>query len=649
MVSDAADLAQDFRSLMADGGIVLGERYYRKSDGTHLSIEAGANVITSQGRQVACFVIHDLTERKRVEEERAQRRSEERFQSLVRNASDVIIITGADGVISYHSPAAERTWGFAAEALNGLKVFELVHPDDLSRALLLFEHSLTSSRKNIASELRVKHMDGTWRNCEVIANNLLDDLEVGGIMVTYRDITERKQAEAQLSHLAFHDPLTGLPNRALFMVRLEQALHRTEYTGRRVALLFLDLDNFKVINDSLGHQVGDQLLIAVAERLKLCLRTQDTAARLGGDEFTVLLEEVDDANQAISVATRILAQLQAPFTFEGHEVYSATSIGIALSVSDQTDPGGLLRDADLAMYRAKSTGKSRYEIFDRSMNAMILRRLELETDLRRAVERNEFVLLYQPIVDIADGQIAGAEALIRWQHPRRGLVSPYEFIPIAEETGLILPIGYWVLAEACRQVRIWQTEYNRPRMMVSVNLSVRQFQHPRLVEEITQILYASGIEPGTLKLEITESVMMQDMKTTVAILEQLKALGVKLALDDFGTGYSSLGYLKSLPIDTLKIDRSFVDQLGQNVGDTAIVQTITTLANTLGLSVTAEGIETVSQLAQLRGLACDQGQGYYFARPLTSDVISSSLNEVRDWSTFLDQDDAAIPDQDLVA
>ncbi len=434
----------------------------------------------------------------------------------------------------------------------------------------------------------------------------------------------------ELAHQAFHDSLTGLPNRVLLLDRLEHALDRAGRYRNRNAVLFLDLDGFKIVNDSLGHQVGDQLLVAVAERLRVYSRPEDTIARLGGDEFAFLLEDIADQSDVARIAQRLTDALRAPFTVSGREVYVTASVGIVVSEPGEDDAARLLRDADVAMYRAKAKGKARYEVFDARMGADALRRLEAEEELRGAIERQELRVYYQPRVELASGDIVGMEALVRWDHPRRGLLSPSEFIPLAEETGMILPIGRWVLAEACSQARAWQDRYpGPPGLLMSVNLSVRQFQHPELVEEIEQILRETGLAAGSLKLEITESVVMEDADANIVTLRKLDALGVRLEIDDFGTGYSSLGYLKRFPVDVLKIDRSFVAGLGRDPEDTAIVRAVISLAHTLGLAVTAEGIETAEQLVHLREMGCELGQGYFFSQPLPSAAVGGLLIDAR--------------------
>ena len=410
------------------------------------------------------------------------------------------------------------------------------------------------------------------------------------------------------------------------MDRLSHGLTRARRRHEHVAVLFLDLDRFKVINDTLGHTVGDQLLVEVSNRLGSSLRPGDTVARLGGDEFGLLLEDVADAETAELVALRIEAELAKPLIFEGREVFVTSSIGIALSSERLGTPEEVLRDADLAMYHAKAKGKARHEIFDGTMSAPALDRMDLEMDLRSAITNRDFRLHYQPILRLETGRIVEVEALIRWQHEKRGLLQPDAFIGLTEETGLIVPIGQWVLTEACRQARAWQIEFPRtPALGMSVNLSAKQFQNPKLVEEITDALTMSGLDPACLKLEITESVVMQDVPATLAKLHELKDLGIRLAIDDFGTGYSSLGYLKRFPVDTLKIDRSFVKGLSHEGGDSAIVRAVVTVAKSLNMDVTAEGIETDQQRLELKALGCEFGQGFLFGRPLTPEHLKPLL------------------------
>ena len=444
---------------------------------------------------------------------------------------------------------------------------------------------------------------------------------------------ERKRAEAQLLHDAFHDMLTGLPNRALLRARLERAIARAKRRQDSLfAVLFLDLDHFKIVNDSLGHTIGDQQLIAIAHRLEACLRPGDTVARFGGDEFMILLEDITDTSDAIRIAQRLQETVERPLRLDGHDVCTSVSIGIALSATGYDRPEDLLRDADIAMYRAKALGRARYEVFDTAMHARAMARLRLETDLRRAIEQYEFRLHYQPIVSLATGLIAGFEALVRWQHPERGLIPPAAFIPVAEETGLIVPIGQWVLYEACRQTRCWQKRYvTHPPLSISVNLSAKQVMQPDLLTQIDHILQQTGLDARTLTLEITESIIMDNVASTATLLAGLKARQVRLHIDDFGTGYSSLSYLHRFPIDALKIDRSFVSRIGQHGEGLEIVRAIRTLAENLEIGVTAEGVETAEQLAQLRALRCEYGQGYFFSKSVEGEAAEELIRAAQRW------------------
>ena len=565
-----------------------------------------------------------------VMEQQTLRRSEERFRALVRNASDVIAILTPEGIVRYLSPTAERLWGTRPEALEGTAFAPLGHPEERERLAALLAQSLSAPAESLCAELRLRHADGTWHTFETVWTFLPTEPGVEGVLLTCRDVSERKAFEEQLSHQAFHDSLTRLPNRALFQERLGHALARSRRCGSLVAVLFLDLDNFKIVNDSLGHEAGDGLLLTVTERLSACVRPGDTVARLGGDEFTVLLEDLDDEAQAVGLAERIAATLSVPLVVSGREVFTTASLGIACengaTLGAGRTPDDLVRDADTAMYQAKTQGKSRAVVFDAKMNVQAVNRLELEMDLRRALEKEEFRVFYQPIVSLETRRVCEVEALVRWEHPVRGLVPPGDFIPLAEETGLIVPLGLWVLWEACQQGRAWQQSHRAgPPLRVSVNVSARQLQQPDLVAQVAQVLAGTGLAPACLKLEITESVMMLDADETIPRLHALRALGVHLAVDDFGTGYSSMAYLSSLPIDTLKIDRSFVTKMGRSEDDAAIVRAIVTLAKTLSLQITCEGIETADQLAHLCSLDCDQGQGYHFSRPLPAAECAALL------------------------
>ena len=430
---------------------------------------------------------------------------------------------------------------------------------------------------------------------------------------------------AELAEEAFYDPLTKLPNRGLFLDRVERLLTRAKRRKGSVAVLFLDLDNFKLINDSLGHELGDQLLVAAARRLQGAARDEDTVARFGGDEFAIAAGDIAQPSDATKIAARVAEHLAAPFTFAEHEVFVNVSVGVALNGSEHDRPESLLRDADTAMYKAKINGKSRFELYNQDMQNQTTERLRLETDLRRAVERSELQVHYQPVVDLQSQKVVEVEALLRWEHPRRGSISPAEFIPVAEESGLVGPIGRWVLLQACRQERTWRDEFGPSApAKVSVNLSARQFSLA-LVKEIQQVLLEADLGPDGLKLEITEGILMRSEASTFAILFELKELQIDLALDDFGVGYSSLAYLKRFPFSSLKIDRSFVQRVGSDPEDAAVVRAIVTIAKTLHMNVVAEGIETVDQFEQLRALGCDRGQGYYFARPMTAHAVDELL------------------------
>ena len=556
-------------------------------------------------------------------EQKALSQSEERFRSLVQNASDVIMILNAEGVISYVSASTYQIKGCLSDDLVNTNVLNWVYPDDTMPMQDLIAECLANSEVNPLRELRFRHGDGHWCHVEVIGNNLLDNPSVGGIVLTLRDISERILAEEALRHNAFHDPLTDLPNRALFMERLKHAVQRAKSDKDYVfAVLFLDLDRFKIINDSLGHKIGDELLIGIARRLEVCLRAGDTIARLGGDEFAILLSDIKDANQAEDIASRIKQELTLPFNLNGHELFISTSIGIALGGKNFDWLDDILRNADTAMYRAKALGRAGYSVFDTAMHIQVATRLQLETDLRQAIEHQEFRVHYQPIVSLETGIVTGFEALLRWEHPTRGFISPTEFVPLAEETGLIVSIGHWVICEACRQTRAWQVQFpTRPPLTISVNLSVKQLKQPELIQHIAQILHETNLDARSLRLEITESLLMENTESVTAMLSQLKDLGILLYLDDFGTGYSSLSHLHCFPIDTLKIDRSFISRMAPNDKSSEIVRASIRMAQALGMDVIAEGVETAEQLAQLSALQCQYGQGYFFSKPL--DAVSA--------------------------
>jgi diguanylate cyclase (GGDEF)-like protein/PAS domain S-box-containing protein len=548
--------------------------------------------------------------------------------SVVENSSEIVTIVEPDGTLRFANPAWQRVLGYHPEQEIGkMNVLEYVHPEDLPHVLEEIEKAISDGGVTTnGAEYRFRHKDGSWRWVESMGTYLLDDPHVKGVVVTSRNITERKALEEELEYRAFHDPLTGLPNRQLFLDRLGHALARTQRRrGMRVAVLFMDLDGFKVVNDSLGHETGDRLLVAVCERLKGCLRPEDTLARFGGDEFVVLLEDVEGPEEAARMAQRIIEVLRNRFVLEGRELYARASIGIAMGEDRTKDPEDLLRDADTAMYRAKEEGKG-YSVFDPAMYDRVLDRLEAENGLGRAVEQEQFLLHYQPLVSLQTGEVVAVEALVRWEHPERGLLNPDEFVPMAEESGLVIPMGEQVLRAACLRAKEWQERYpHSPPLIMSVNLSARQLSRPDLAETIEAILKETGLEGSYLTLDVTETIYVRALAGDTATLDRLRELGVSIFIDDFGMGYSSLAYLKRLPADALKIDHSFVKGLGEDVEDTAIVHTIIELAHTLGLEVIAEGVETEEQAALLKEMGCDLAQGYHFARPLPPEDIPAVL------------------------
>jgi diguanylate cyclase (GGDEF)-like protein/PAS domain S-box-containing protein len=552
------------------------------------------------------------------------RRSEERFRSLVRNSADVNVILGRDGTIAYESPAVQRVLGYRPEDRIGRLALDLVHPDDRLRLRRLF---LTVARRPNAEasvELRARHADGSWRAIDAVVKNLIDDPAVGGMVVNYRDITPRKTLEDELRLRAFHDSLTGLANRALFIDRLEHAITRSKRSRERMAVLFLDLDDFKTINDSLGHGEGDRVLIATAERLQGALRAGDTIARMGGDEFAILLEDTAESDSPVEVAERLLTTLRSPFARGNRELFLRASIGAALVGGRGASAEELLRDADAAMYIAKGRGKNRVVVFEPGMHRAALTRLSLKGDLERALARHEFRLAYQPIVDLGSNEITGAEALLRWQPPSRRSVLPSEFIPLAEETGLIIPLGTWVIEEACREARRWHDEGFGAGLSVNVNVSGRQVAEPDFPGVVEDALRRAALEPDRLVLEFTENILIDDHHCE-ATLAELKALGVRLAIDDFGTGFSSLGYLRRFPIDVLKIDGSFVANLSAGHDQRELVRAIVRLGETLHLETVAEGIETGHQAVEMRAMGAARGQGYFFAHPLDADELIELL------------------------
>ncbi len=560
------------------------------------------------------------------------RQSERRFKALVSNATDIIIVTDADGRLQYASPAFERQLGLAADTFYGEVMGAFLHAEDLERLTEEYPPLIADPSRVLHTELRIADAEGNWKQFETVITNRVDDPDVLGIVANLHDVTEQRQMQEHLAHAAIHDPLTGLPNRVLFMDRLSMALRRSERDGHLVAVAFLDLDRFKLVNDGLGHVVGDELLQSVAARLLETLRSVDTVARFGGDEFTILWDDVRDQDEVTTIVRRLLADLQQPFALDHGPVFVTASIGVALSLERGATPSSMLRDADTAMYLAKESGRNQMEVFESGSHAVALKSFQLLNELHGALTRNEFRLRYQPIIELDGGTVVATEALIRWEHPTRGLLGPDQFVPMAEETGLIVPVGAWALRSACQQAAKWNrraAELGRCRLGIHVNVSPRQLGSHGCVESVARAVDEAGITPDMLCLEITEGTLMRNERAAAETLQALHRLGVKISVDDFGTGYSSLSYLKHFPIDSLKVDRTFVDGLGEDPEDSAIVSAVVALAHSLGLTAVAEGVETDIALEELRLLGCDQGQGFLFGAPVPPDELDDMLFEPR--------------------
>ncbi|MFO1352013.1 MAG: EAL domain-containing protein [Gammaproteobacteria bacterium] len=548
------------------------------------------------------------------------RTSEEHFQSILNSLKEVVwSCTPQTFELLYMNPAGEQVFGQPIKAFfdNPQLWLDIIHPEDRARVAHAYQRLPATGHLGI--EYRVVLPSGAIRRVRDRAQAIYDEqgqaVRLDGVGV---DITDHQRAEEQLIHNALHDSLTDLPNRSLFMDHLKQALKRSRrQPGYSFTVLFIDLDGFKLVNDGLGHAAGDQLLTATARLLQDSVRVNDIVARLGGDEFTILLDELNDLNEVKVIAERLLTKLGAPFQIDGHTVFNSASLGIVVGAATYRRGEELLRDADIAMYRAKQLGKGRYAIFDPAMYAQTQYRLQLENDLRSALERQELVLHYQPIFALTSGELKGFEALLRWLHPTRGLIPPAEFIPIAETTGLIVPIGEWVLREACRQLRTWQLDYPlAAALTMSVNFASQQFREPQILEKLSAILNDTGVAGSSLCLEITESALMDQSEITISLIQRLKEMGIRLSMDDFGTGYSALGYLHRFPIDILKIDRSFIGHMNAGAQHLAIIRAIITMAHSLGIAVVAEGVENAELVAKLKSFDCEYGQGYFFSRPL---------------------------------
>jgi len=588
------------------------------------------------------YAVYQHLQLHRIRRQLAER--DQLFQLISENAADMIALVGSDGRRLYNSPAYQKVLGYSTEDLKGTSSFEQIHPDDRLRVSKASENARRTGRGE-RMEYRIRHKDGSWRTLESTASPIRNARgQTDKLVIVNRDITERKRAEEMLVHNAFHDGLTNLPNRALFLDRLQHALTLSKrHANYKFAVLLIDVDQFKIINDSLGYTAGDELLIQIGRRLRESVRRadmvsrprtsgvpyqpidDDTLARLGGDEFAILLDDIRDPVEAVRVAERVQAELAAPFLVNQQEIVISASIGIAASTSPHTQAEDLLRDADIAMYRAKRAGKARCEVSDPAMHANAVKRLRLETDLRKAFDQAEFRVYYQPIVWLQTGRIAGFEALTRWQRPE-GILAPIEFIAVAEETGLIIPMNRQLLREACQHLRSWQSEFpSSPPLTMSVNMTSREFAQPDLASEISKALEQTGVDPACLQLEIIETIAMGDAERSGHVLAQLKALGVRLSIDDFGTGYSSLSRLGRIPVDTLKIDRTFISNMDRDPESREIVRIIIMLAHNLGLKAVAEGTETEEQVNLLKQLNCEMAQGYYFSRPADDQAMLKLL------------------------
>jgi len=585
----------------------------KKKNGLYLWVEINSNFIKYNKQPTILVFIRDINTRIKSEVENI------RLAAFPRESPNPILSCTPDGNIDYINPAAQHL----IEKLK-LRSSKKLLPDNHNE---IIELSIKNNQYFQKIEVEINNQVLSWTYNPIISINTIHLHAI--------NITDQKRAEKKLLHEAFHDSLTGLPNRNLFIDRLKQAIKASQRNYNDLfAVLYMDLDRFKTINDSLGHIIGDKLLIAISHKLKRCIRSIDTVARFGGDEFTILLTKITDISDAISVINRIHEVLSKHFNIDGHDIYTKASIGLTLSTTKYTNPEEILRDADIAMYRAKSQGKSRYELFDKEMHRIALKQMQMETDLRYGIKRQEFFLLYQPIVSLENYKITGFESLLRWQHPKLGLIPPIEFIPLAEETGHIIQIGKWVIHQSCIQMQKMKKASNNESLYISINLSVKQLAQSNLITQINKIIEETGIDTHNLTLEITESMLMENNQTINSLLLKLRDRKVNLSIDDFGTGYSSLSYLHSFPFQTLKIDRSFINLIKKNNERTEIVQAIINLAHNLHMKLIAEGIENVYQLNQLKSMGCEYAQGYLFSRPIDSETALRMITEDKQWKEF---------------
>lgn len=611
-------------SCIRSGQVWRGEIRNRAKDGSYYWVDTTIVPFKNQAGEIYQYlsIRSDITARKQMEDE--LKRSEEKYRIIAENTSDIISIINLDGEFLYLSPSHKRVWEHTVPDEEIHNLFEWIVEDDRDIFAYAIQHAF-STRKEYMVECRIntQRNDVIWTESKI--NPIMDEEgNVTKLLLVTRDVTDRKQSEETIHHLAYHDALTDLPNRRMYVQQLTKEMMQAKRFQSNLAVLFLDLDRFKDVNDSFGHDVGDMLLIEAAKRLQACLKPGDVVARLGGDEFTIMQNQLQDRSEATALAEQIMYQLQRPFELDGHIFNVSCSIGIALYPQDGDNPEDLLKRADTALYTVKSRGKNGYDFFDPTMEAKSLERILMENEMRKAIEQEQFQIYYQPKIDIATSAMTGMEALVRWVHPELGIIPPNRFIPIAEETGMILALGEWILKQACKQNKIWHDQGYT--LKVSVNLSARQIYQKDLVEMIKEILQETNLSPNWLELEITESIFVK-MEEATAVLQQIRDIGIQISIDDFGTGYSSFSYIKSLPVDTIKIDASFIRDIHHNQESQAIVRAIVTIAQSLNMNVIAEGIELHDQVVALKENGCDHGQGYLFSKPLPTDDFDQFLRQ----------------------